>query len=59
MGEPIDFEIEAHLFRLMRSGRFQRAEPLLKQAQEDFPDVAPERLRACARELAERLLKDH
>ena len=55
----LDVEIEMHAFRLMRSGNYSKGAAVLKALQEDFPEVAEQRLRECCVRLAERLLKDH
>lgn len=54
MTTPVeDIEIVADLFRLARSGKFTRLEPLLEEAQGLYPAEPAERIRACARQLGE------
>ena len=57
--EILDFELEAHAFRLLRSGRFDRATQVLAAMQEDFAEVPEERIRRCLVRLGERLANNH
>lgn len=51
----MDFEIEAHLFRLLRTGKYRKALDLLTAAQIDFPNEPTDRLIKCARRLDKRI----
>lgn len=55
--DVLDVEIEMYLFRLLRSENLRRADVLLRAAQEDYPQVASDRLNACAARLCRRLFK--
>lgn len=48
-----DLEIVADLFRLARSGRFRRVNPLLKEAQAMYPQEPAERISKCLGQLAD------
>ncbi|WP_121498287.1 hypothetical protein [Pseudomonas aeruginosa] len=48
-----DDEIVADLFRLARSGRFRKAEPLMREAERMYPAEPVERIKACMKRLAE------
>ncbi|HBO2935046.1 TPA: hypothetical protein L4R50_000040 [Pseudomonas aeruginosa] len=50
-----DDEIVADLFRLARSGRYLKAEPLLAAGASLYPNEPQERIKKCLRLLAERL----
>jgi hypothetical protein len=55
-----DVEIVAELFQLARTDQYLTLEALLEQAQKDFPNETPERLRECAKQLGTLLRKtDH
>jgi hypothetical protein len=55
-----DIEIVAELFQLARTDRYLTLDALLEQAQKDFPDETPERLRECVKQLGVLLKKtDH
>ena len=51
-----DIEIQMHMFRLMRDGHITKAAELIKAVQEDFPGIDLARIKACAYELARRLM---
>jgi hypothetical protein len=48
-----DDEIVADLFRLARTGRYLRAEPLMEEAGRMYPSEPSERIKACLKRLAE------
>ena len=48
-----DEEITADLFRLARSGRFKRLAPLLKEAEELYPNEPSVRIKECMKRLGE------
>lgn len=48
-----DDEIVADLFRLARTGRFRRAEPLLREAESMYPAEPQERIKSCLIRLGE------
>lgn len=58
MTPPSDVEITMHLFRLMRSGNYMTAKQVLEACEESFPDVEKQRIRACASDLARRLIEN-
>ena len=58
MAEVEDVEIAMHAFRLMRTGRYLKADELLAAVKEDFPEVEEARIRAVLRQLAERLVRN-
>ena len=53
---PSDVEIVMHLFRLMRSGNYRTAKEVMEACEQDFPDVEKQRVSACAKTLAQRLI---
>lgn len=51
--QPIsDDEIVADLFRLARTGRYLKVEPLLEEAKRMYPAEPAERIKACLKRLA-------
>lgn len=61
--KPVEFtdeEIVADLFRLARSGRFRKVEPLQQEAEALYPLESPARIKTCMKRLAEILWEsDH
>jgi len=53
-----DAEIGMHALRLMRSGNYQKAAPLMKALAEDFEGVPQERLNKVVADVTRRLLKE-
>ena len=55
MTEVIDCEIEAHLFRLMRSDRFKTGKAVLEALQAEFVEESEDRIKRCAINLLRRI----
>jgi len=56
--EISDLEIEMHIFRLIRGGKYRTAKAVFAAATEDLPTVCVNRIRRCTSTLAGRILKN-
>jgi hypothetical protein len=57
--EVSDEEIVAHTVRLARSGRFRAGRPLMDELYETYAEQPQERVKSCARQAAELMLRQH